>query len=164
MLTQPARVLSVSDQQVIVETLSKANCPKCAQGIGCGGGILAKLFGDKTFKLSFPLEQLTAQLTPHQAVQEAVQEQQMVQLGMSERLLVKAAFILYGLPLLLLMLSAIIASLVISLEWLIIFTAIGGFVLGMLLAKKSARQFLSQPANRPSLIVEATVGCFDGAS
>jgi sigma-E factor negative regulatory protein RseC len=149
MLTQPARVLAIDGEQVIVETLAKVNCPRCEQGIGCGGGILAKLFGDKTFKLTL-------------SSTEPVQLQQVVQLGISEKLLVRSAFILYGIPLLALVGMALIASLILSEELLVISCALLGFAVGFYVAKGIAARIVTQPNNLPKLMPNETVGCFDG--
>lgn len=149
MLTQPARVLAIDGQQIIVETLAKANCPRCEQGVGCGGGILAKLFGDKTFKLTLNSS-------------EVLQLQQVVQLGISEKLLVKAAFTLYGIPLLALVSVAIVTSSFIEQELMVIISALVGFGLGIYFAKRLAAQIVTQPNNLPKLMLSQTVGCFEG--
>lgn len=155
MLTQPARVLSVEQHQVIVESLSKANCPRCAQGVGCGGGVLAKLFGDKSFKLSFDTESLSS---------EVPEQDQLVQLTVSEKLLVKAALVLYGIPLFSLLAFAIVFSIVFASELIIIFSAVTGFMLGLVAARKISRNLLLKPENKPQLVIEPTVGCYSATN
>ncbi len=50
-LRQPVRVVMSEPGLVWVESLPKAGCARCASGKGCGGGIFARLFGSKTYRL-----------------------------------------------------------------------------------------------------------------
>ncbi len=52
MIVQPARVIAETDVSYLLETLPKSACPRCEAGQGCGGGILAQAFANKTYQLS----------------------------------------------------------------------------------------------------------------
>ena len=45
MIEERAVVKSVSDGQIHVQVVNVGNCPKCAEGNGCGGGLIGRLAG-----------------------------------------------------------------------------------------------------------------------
>ncbi len=51
MLTECARVVRVAEGSCWVEAPGAASCSACASGTGCGGGTIARLFGDRRVPL-----------------------------------------------------------------------------------------------------------------
>ena len=151
MLSQPAKVIAVDGSSVVVETLSKLNCPRCEQGVGCGGGMIAKLFGDKVLRLTLSTE---LSLKPEQAIS----------LTISEKLLLKASLTLYGVPLLFLIGSALAASFLASHEVFVILLSILGFVAGAYLSRVLALSLLKRPENYPVIQTDEMDGCYSEIS
>jgi len=51
MIEQTVKVVALEGEHAWIESLSLHGCAKCEAGEGCGGGIFAKLFGDKQFRM-----------------------------------------------------------------------------------------------------------------
>ncbi len=92
-----------SGQIIWVETQIKSTCGSCEAQSNCGTGAIAKVFARKTERLRFRWD-------------ESVTLGQKVSLGIPEENLLKAAMLVYLLPLVVLVVSALIATA--SLPWL----------------------------------------------
>jgi sigma-E factor negative regulatory protein RseC len=120
-----------SQQIVIVETQIKSTCGSCEAQSNCGVGAIAKVFATKRETLRFRLNEM-------------VEVGQKVSLGIPEENLLKASAMVYCLPLLALVMSALIGQTILPLVgmiaegWLILFTAICSFLTFMFV-----RRFLS---------------------
>lgn len=88
MLTECARVVQVTDGACWVEVPGAASCSACATGKGCGGGTMARLFGDRRVPLRVCVP---ADITPRVA--------DLVEIGMPARGVAGASLFAY-LPLL----------------------------------------------------------------
>ncbi|MEE9141373.1 MAG: SoxR reducing system RseC family protein [Gammaproteobacteria bacterium] len=88
MITEPATVLSVDGTNVWVRCETQASCARCAEGRGCG----AWWFG----------EGLKSRLGRVRVINPglSLREGQSVVIGLSESSLVRAAFLIYGAPIL----------------------------------------------------------------
>ena len=121
-----------SQQVVLVETQIKSTCGSCEAQSNCGTGAIAKVFARKRETLRFRLNDL-------------VEVGQKVSLGIPEENLLKASAIVYCLPLLTLVLSAVIGQSILPLVglvtegWLILFSAFNTYI-----TFKFVRRFLSQ--------------------
>jgi sigma-E factor negative regulatory protein RseC len=121
-----------SQQVVIVETQIKSTCGSCEAQSNCGTGAIAKVFATKRETLRFRLNEI-------------VEVGQKVSLGIPEENLLKASAMVYCLPLLALVISALIGQTILPLVglmaegWLILFTAICSFLTFMFV-----RRFLSR--------------------
>ncbi|PKH00626.1 SoxR reducing system RseC family protein [Paraglaciecola sp. MB-3u-78] len=121
-----------SQQVVIVETQIKSTCGSCEAQSNCGTGAIANVFATKRETLRFRLNEM-------------VEVGQKVSLGIPEENLLKASAMVYCLPLLALVISALIGQTILPLVglmaegWLILFTAICSFLTFMFV-----RRFLSR--------------------
>lgn len=97
-LRVPATILSLSDGRIRVLADAQNGCQACAEGRGCGGGVLGKLIAARRSPLEVP------------AVDFAVREQQRVWLVMNAQLLQKLAFLTWGLPVVALVVAALLSD------------------------------------------------------
>ena len=102
MITQPAKIIKETDTSYLVETLPKSACAKCDAGEGCGGGILAKAFSNKSYQLTLEKKFIQTKSKP--------QLDDFIQIGIPSSLIVRASIIMYLLPLLLMLLVAGLAG------------------------------------------------------
>jgi sigma-E factor negative regulatory protein RseC len=120
-----------AQQIVVVETQIKSTCGSCEAQSNCGTGAIAKVFATKRETLRFRLNEI-------------VEVGQKVSLGIPEESLLKASAMVYCLPLLALIMSALIGQIFLPLAglvaegWLILFTAICSYLTFMFV-----RRFLS---------------------
>ncbi len=132
MIKQPAKVIAETSTSYLLETLPKAACPRCEAGNGCGGGILAQAFANKTHRLSINKNK-------------PLKLQQSVQLGISSSILIRASIILYFLPLLMMVIAAIVVgNFMNDHDLYTVLAATGGFLVGAIFAKGLSEIFLKQ--------------------
>lgn len=97
MIQERARVLWLAGDVAWVRCESLAGCQRCAEGRGCGGGIFARLLGDR-------LQEIPVKTT------DTVRPDDWIMVGLEPAAVQNAAFLMYGLPLILLMLGAILGD------------------------------------------------------
>lgn len=90
MIEERAIVQSVIDGAVLIRPISPANCPRCAEGRGCGGGLLSRLAGPRRQFLS--AEPASRMVPPLRAGEVVV-------VGLDESALVQASLLLWLAPL-----------------------------------------------------------------
>ena len=97
MLEEVALVKKVEGDDVWLETSVKTTCSSCHVQQGCGTSVIAKAFSAKTelLKLRTPI---------------ALVPGQQVKIGIPEEFILKASFMMYGIPLLVLILSAAVMT------------------------------------------------------
>ena len=129
MIIEPATVVRVDGDIVWVRCESQRGCPRCAEGRGCGGGVLGKLLGDRLRMVraargDFPLS-----------------AGESVVIGLAETALVRASVAMYLIPLLTMLAAAVVAWRVggESEAW-----AISGGLVGFLAGLAHARRFGSR--------------------
>jgi sigma-E factor negative regulatory protein RseC len=121
-----------SQQVVLVETQIKSTCGSCEAQSNCGTGAIAKIFAGKREILRFRLNEM-------------VEVGQKVSLGIPEENLLKASALVYCLPLLALVLSALVGQSILPLigliveGWLILFSAFSTYF-----TFRFVRRFLSR--------------------
>ena len=98
---------SGSEQVVLIETQIKSTCGSCEAQSNCGTGAIAKVFARKRETLKFKLN-------------DSVKVGQKVSLGIPEESLLKASAIVYCLPLLAIIFSALNSSLYRSINVIIL--------------------------------------------
>jgi len=103
-IEQSVLVVETGAGYVRVRAQNQSECARCAEGKGCGGATFARLFGEKVTELAVPCD-------------EAYQVGERVQLGIEESFLVRASLRQYGLPLLVVMCAALLASVLKLAEW-----------------------------------------------
>ena len=97
MIRESGCVVRIAGPFAWVSCESRAGCERCAEGKGCGGGLLSRLLGDRLFQLRVP-------------VSAGIGVGDQVQLGISEGALLGAACLMYLLPLLALISGALIGD------------------------------------------------------
>ena len=156
MILQPARIITASTDHYILETLPKSACPRCAEGKGCGGGILAQAFANKTYQLTIHYD---AELSP------AHHENELVQVGMNSNGLLIAALIMYLLPLVLLMSCAALFGALFGFDDQFTVTgAVIGLVVGVLISNRLSRKHIESGQSRPFIVEEPDKSCYYKAS
>jgi len=148
MILQPARVIAETNTSYLLETLPKSACPRCEAGKGCGGGILAQAFANKTYQLSI---NKNTQLQPDQ----------LVQIGIKSSLLVRASLLLYLLPLILMIVVAIIVgSMTIDNDVYTVSGAFVGMIIGVFLAKMLSGHYFNDSIASPVLVEDEENNCW----
>lgn len=123
MITECAHVVSVEGRWVITRVKSKQTCERCAQGIGCGSGLMA-------FVLKNRLHDVKARAL------DKLKPGDLVQLEFSEKALLLAAFLSYLLPAITLLLGALLAqSLVPNQDLPVVLGGVAGFSMGLVVAR-----------------------------
>ena len=153
MILQPARIIAATPDHYVLETLPKSACPRCAEGKGCGGGILAQAFANKTYQLSIPCQSSDDSVMHN--------ENELVQVGMHSQSLLMAALVMYLLPLGLLLAGSFVLGMMFGFDDK--FTVLGavlGMVLGVLVANKLGRNMIESGLTRPFIVDEPGDSCF----
>jgi len=148
MIKQPAKVIAETESSYLLESLPKSACPQCDAGKGCGGGLLAKAFSNKTYQLELNKNR-------------KLNINQIVQIGIPSKLLVRASFIVYFLPLLLMILTALVAGLYTNNQD--IYTVSGavlGFVGGLFIANYSSNRLYKMGISSSVLIGNEKDSCW----
>ncbi len=97
MIRESGCVIRIAGPFAWVSCESRAGCARCAEGKGCGGGLLSRLLGDRLFQLRVP-------------VSADIRVGDQVQLGISEGALLSAACLMYLLPLFALITGALVGD------------------------------------------------------
>ena len=98
MLVERGVVSLVDDHSITVNCRSKIDCVRCAQGKGCGGGILARWLGDRQFSVKSFYDSST----------QFPKIGDFVAIAIPANRIVKLAAIMYGIPLLLMIVLLVI--------------------------------------------------------
>jgi sigma-E factor negative regulatory protein RseC len=127
MLTEPARVVSRDGRRVEVELQRGSACGGCELSEGCGTGALGRLLGHRRRSLVIETDR---DCNPGDEVL----------LSLPEAALVKASLMLYGLPLLGLLVGGSAAISLSLAEWWVAFCAILGLFAGFRLAARGTQK------------------------
>jgi sigma-E factor negative regulatory protein RseC len=140
-LEEIAEVVEVHSDFLLVSSSRLSACNTCQASANCGQRSLAGLFGNKTIfiKLENP-ERLTVEVG------------QSVVLGLHEHALLKSSVVMYLIPLLFLIISAVAATLFNLSEGLIIVSGLVALLLGFVVARKLSTKLLSNPNYTPRLL------------
>ncbi|MGM0630771.1 MAG: SoxR reducing system RseC family protein [Pseudomonadota bacterium] len=123
-----AEVTAVEGNRVTVTTQLKTACSGCAQVSNCGAGILSKVFADRNAQFTVVTEQ-------------AFRPGEHVQLEVPDTAVTRFALLLYGLPILVLLLIAVLLENTGTLtEGFIILLSFAGFALTFLGLKRWFRK------------------------
>lgn len=140
MIEEPGIVLAVDTDGVWVATQRKTTCGSCSAKAACGQGILNSLSADKqphTIKVRSDLQ---------------LREGDQVTLGVSENALVRSAFLVYMLPLLAMLASAIaVSTLEVSEPWVIL-AGVLGFVGGVTIVRFLSARYLDETTMQPVVL------------
>jgi len=97
MIEQTVKIVAVEGNDAWIESLSLHGCERCEAGEGCGGGVFAKLFGDKQFRMKI-LNTLE------------LEQGENVVIGIENSAVTSASLLSYLLPLMGLTLGAIVGN------------------------------------------------------
>ena len=126
MLTETARVIQRDGKRVELELQRGSACGHCELSQGCGTGALGRLLGKRSRPLVIETDQ-------------DCRAGDLVVLAIPEGALVSASLLLYGLPLLGLLLAGLVAMSFALVEWQVVVIAGCGLFVGCRLAARLAR-------------------------
>ena len=156
MITQPAKVIDTFDSYCLVETIPKSACPRCAEGKGCGGGILAQAFANKTYRMRVPY---SSSLDQQDITQPVVGSSVLVR--MSSNGLLLASMVMYLLPLLTMMIISILVSVYISSSDIYTVSgAVAGLLVGAMLASRLSKLLILSGVTQAHLIELKESNCW----
>lgn len=119
MILEAGRVVRTQGELAWVEATSRRDCARCAEGKGCGGGLLGRWLGDRLHRIRVD--------NPDQ-----IPEGAWVEMALDERVLLLAALAAYVPPLLGLLLASAVAVLLFEAgEGVVILAGLVGFGLGV---------------------------------
>lgn len=145
MITENAIVVSIDNNQTWIETQRKSACGQCSANKGCGTSVLSKVIGNKLTKIK-AINNINAQVGDE------------VVIGVNEQSLLKGAFVVYMLPLILLFIFSFVGQLVSdnlliqNNEFLIILFAVTGFYLGMRKVKSFSTSIAKNEKYQPVIL------------
>ncbi len=144
MIEEQAKVISVESGLVIVESVVKSSCSGCQQVDSCGSGQIAKAFPQKTVRYQLETDQL---LSPGDQVI----------IGLSEKLLLSAAWQVYFWPLIGLIAFAafgqwLVERAVFPHELLAVLLSVFGGYLGFYLARRRQQASSKTSLWAPTLV------------
>ncbi len=124
MITEQAIVTRCEGRQVEVELVRETACGGCELNRSCGTGALGRLLGHRRKPLTLESER-------------ALRPGDRVTLSLSERALVKASLLVYGLPLCAMLCAGLLAyALAPAAEWIVALASALGFALGLYAASR----------------------------
>jgi len=127
MIEETAIVSAVQGDYALLQTQRRSACQSCSVKQGCGTSVLSRVVGKKSTQLSV-LNTLSVQVGDE------------VVIGLEENALVQGSLLVYTLPLLMLLLSAVLgeywaSSQGLNTEWAAIIFAVLGFFLSLLVIR-----------------------------
>lgn len=150
MITEKAVVTACRDGCVEVSLQRASACGGCEMSQGCGTGALGRLLGKRSRPLLIETEQ---DLRPGDRLL----------LGLSERALVKASLIVYGLPLLGMIGAGLLAALLGLAEPWIVLLALAGFFAGFRIGARLGRGLEDGPLTPYIIEVDVNPGPISGS-
>lgn len=99
MIKETGIVVEINGDKAMVQTISKASCNSCQVNSTCGTGIISKAFGERSF-----ITPMTNDIKAQKADE--------VEVGIPEDLVVKTSLLVYFLPLVLMIITVLLAKLI----------------------------------------------------
>lgn len=141
MITEIGRVLDVEGDWAWVACRRQVECARCAEGRGCGGGVLGRLLGDRLHKVRAATGVV------------AVQPGDQVLIGLGEDAVLRAAAAVYLVPLLLSLAGGVAATgLTGGGDPAGIMGAVGGLLLGLGWARGYSRRNAANASLQPVIL------------
>lgn len=140
MIEEQGRVIALESGAVWVETLRKSTCSGCAAKSGCGQGLMDRLGVRERRGTIRALSDLQLQVGDSVVV------------GIREDVLLRGAFLVYLLPLLMLFATALLATQFALAEPYVIAAGLGGFVAAWLIVRKRSRDAASDTRLQPVVL------------
>jgi sigma-E factor negative regulatory protein RseC len=150
MIQEYGYVVKTDEQFAWVHTQRKSTCGQCAAQKGCGTNVFSKVLGNKHTELK-AINAANAKVGDT------------VVLGLRESVLLKSAFIMYMLPLLMMFIFAVFTQFIFnavgneaSQFWIGIF-AVTGLLLGFVYARYFAKQHQTDSEYHPVVLRQSTL-------
>lgn len=141
MITETGRVLEVEGDWAWVVCRRQAECARCAEGRGCGGGVLGKLLGDRLHKVRAATGALAISPGDH------------VRIGLGEDAVLRAAAAVYLVPLLAALAGGVaVATAAGGGDLAAISGAAAGLFLGLGWARRYGRRLAADAALQPVIL------------
>lgn len=127
MITEPAVVISYRHGRAEVEVQRQSACGHCQLTQACGSGAIGRLLGNRRKPLIIETDR-------------ALRAGDRVVLAMPEAAVVRASFLLYGLPLIGMLAFAVLTEVALAFpEWAVVLASAAGLGCGFLLAGRVGR-------------------------
>jgi len=140
MIREQGVVIRVNGSFAWVETRQQSACGSCSAADGCGTSALASLFERRARALRV-------------ANDIGASVGQTVTLGLSEGGLVRAAFLVYMVPLLVMIVAGMLmATVAPDSEGLVVLASLAGLAAGLMLVRRKGRQLEDDPRFQPVLL------------
>lgn len=139
MILERARVVRCEDGRVWVSSESQSGCRRCAEGRGCGGGVFARLLGDRLRYIRIDSNETFA-------------PGDIVMIGLDERALLAGAFLAYLVPVIGLLLGALLTSRIATGDAAVMLGAGVGFTLALLWLRRHAARHAADPRFEPRIV------------
>lgn len=139
MITAQAEVIAINDGQLVVRCQQQSSCGSCAAKAACGTGVVSS---------ALPTRLLTVQV----ASEHSLPIGSLIEIGLSEQRLIRAAFLVYVLPLLFALTAALLASWLSDNELYAIFSSLFGLFSGFYLVHLRAKADEHHKDNAPRLL------------
>lgn len=149
MITERAQVLRIENDTAWLQCASQAGCQRCAEGRGCGGGLFSRLLRGRLQEIPVNIRDLPAG--------ESLAINDWVMLGLEPSAVQNAAFLMYGLPLALLM-TGIIAGDGLAGDAGALTGAVIGLAGGFMLARTLAGKLLGNGRLQPRILYRLNPG------
>ncbi len=149
MIRESATVLRVEGPVVWVRCRAQAGCARCAEGRGCGGGLLGRLLGDRLREVRAVNESLS------------LEPGEQVVIGLGDSVLLRAASVMYLVPLLMMFGAAFLFSIIWSEfgDLAAVAGAVVGLFSGLWLARAYGRRHVSDPGFSPRVLERTGRDC-----
>lgn len=145
MLIEQGTIVEIADSELVVQVIQQSTCGSCAAQKGCGQGVLAKYLSGSQF--------VRVTLKQRPATDFYVGEQ--VELGVEESAMLRAAFLVYLVPLLLLIAGATLGNLIS--EPFAIFMGLSGLVVGGIYVRKQSLRKVDDPRYSPVVVDDRAI-------
>ena len=124
MITEQAQVTRYHNGRAELALQRNSVCHHCELKQGCGIGVIGWLLGNRRKPIVIETEQL---LKPGDRVS----------LSLPERAMVKASLLIYGMPLMGLIMFSVLTQITLALpEWMVVLAGISGFWLGLAIVRR----------------------------
>lgn len=144
MLEERAKIVSIDDGSVWVETVQLSTCGSCRAQKGCGQSLLASLGAKPNYLRVLVPNTSTANFRPNQ----------FVTIGLPENIVVNTSLLLYLVPLCLLLLCSAFAHTFYGNELFTIIMAVVGLCFGSLFIKYFSEKYQHDQRFQPVLLMD----------
>jgi sigma-E factor negative regulatory protein RseC len=150
LITETGRVLEVQGDWAWVACRRQVECARCAEGRGCGGGVLGRLLGDRLHKVRVATGTV------------AVAPGDQVLIGLGEDAVLRAAAAVYLVPLLAALAGGLAGAWLAGGDFAAFAGAIAGLVLGLRWARRYSQRHAAEDSLQPVILRRTGAGSCTG--